>query len=107
MQSRLDVAKVKSLVKAQHVIWKRHALEKLLERGLTRSVIFDALMKGELIEDYSADRPIPTGLIMGWQGNRPIHIVIALESENTLAIITAYEPSMEHFEADFRTRRKS
>ncbi len=106
MQSGLDVAKVKSLVKARRVIWKRHALERLLERGLTRTMIFDVLMTSELVEDYSADRPSPCGLLLGWQGKRPLHVVVVIEGEDTLAIITAYEPSLEHFEADFRTRRK-
>ncbi len=106
MQSSLDLAKVQSLVKKRHVIWRRHALERLLERGLTRSKIFDALTTGELIEDYSADRHIPSGLVLGWQGNCPIHVVVAREDDDSLAIITAYEPTLEHFETDFRTRRK-
>jgi len=106
MQSELDIKKMQLLVQERRVIWRRHALERLLERGLTRSMVFDTLMTGELIEDYSTDRSVPSGLILGWQASRPLHVVIALEEDGTLAIITAYEPTPEHFESDFRTRRK-
>jgi len=106
MPNSLNLAKAHALVKKRQVIWRRHALERLLERGLTRSIILDAILTGEIIEDYSADRPVPSGLVLGWQSNRPIHVVIAIENDNKLAIITAYEPTPEHFESDFRTRRK-
>lgn len=106
MPNGLDLVKVRSLVKKRQVIWRRHALERLLERGLTRAMIFDALLAGELIEDYSAARPVPSGLVLGWQRNHPVHVVIAIEDDETLAIITAYEPTLEHFGSDFRTRRK-
>jgi hypothetical protein len=106
MPNSLDLSKVRVLVRKRQVIWRRHALERLLERSLTRSMIFNALLAGDLIEDYSADRPIPSGLVLGWQRNHPIHVVIAIEDDETLAIITAYEPTLEYFESDFRTRRK-
>jgi hypothetical protein len=106
MPGSFDLVKARSLVKKRQVNWRRHALERLLTRGLTRKAIFDVLLTGELIEDYSLDRPVPTCLILGWQQNRPIHVVIAVEDDQALAIITVYEPDLEHFESDFRTRRK-
>lgn len=59
----------------------------------------------EVIEDYSADRPFQTGLLFGWDGTRPIHVVATVE-EDVVGIITVYEPTNEYFETDFRTRRK-
>jgi hypothetical protein len=39
---------------------------------------------------------------------RPLHVVAAFDMANrTVAIITTYEPTVEYFEADFRTRRRS
>lgn len=105
MPSTLDITKVRTLVRQRRVIWKRHALERMLERGLTRAMVFEAITSGELIKDYSADRPAPGGLFLAWQGMCPIHVVVAVD-DDTLAIITAYEPTLEHFESDFRTRRK-
>jgi hypothetical protein len=43
----------------------------------------------------------------GWHGAKPLHVVAALEETSPrVYIITAYEPDLEHFENDFRTRRK-
>jgi hypothetical protein len=38
---------------------------------------------------------------------RPLHVVAAMDEAGRRAyIITAYEPSLEIFESDYRTRRK-
>ncbi len=63
-------------------------------------------MNGEAIEDYSAERPAPTILVLGWEGGRPLHVVVALDAEGQASIITAYKPDQETFEADYRTRRQ-
>lgn len=78
----------------------------MLERGLNRSVVLDIASNGEVIEDYSADRPAPTALLLGWDKERPIHVVLSIEPDGEVAIITAYEPSLGVFESDYRTRRK-
>jgi hypothetical protein len=40
-------------------------------------------------------------------GGRPFHVVAACdEAREQVFIITAYEPSLEIFEADYRTKRK-
>ena len=62
---------------------------------------------GECIEDYPDDYPFPSGLFFGWHEANPLHVVAALEETSPrVYIITAYEPDVEHFENDFRTRRK-
>jgi len=65
--SGLDISKIQELIRQRRIIWKRHALERMLERGLTRSMVLEAILTGELIEDYTEDRPFPTGLFLGWQ----------------------------------------
>ena len=102
---RLDLDQLRALASQKKIIWKRHALERMLERGLSRAIVLQVIANSELIEDYSEDRPSPSGLLLGWDGNRPVHVVATLE-EDVLAIITVYEPTTEYFEPDFRTRRK-
>jgi hypothetical protein len=64
-------------------------------------------MKGKVIDVYSADRPYPSGLILSI-GIEPVHVVAAADPKaNVCHIITAYRPDREHFEADFKTRRKT
>jgi hypothetical protein len=103
----LDINEVRVLVRQRKIIWKRHALERMLERDLSRAVVLQVIASGELIEDYSEDRFSPSGLLLGWNGNRPVHVVIVLNvDDDNVAIITTYEPTLEHFEYDFKTRRK-
>ena len=78
----------------------------MLERGLSRSVVLVVASNGEVIEDYSADRPTPTALLLGWDKKRPIHVVLSIEPDGEVAIISAYERSLDVFESDYRTRRK-
>jgi hypothetical protein len=78
----------------------------MLERGFSRRIVLDVAANGEVIEDYSADRPTPTVLMLGWNNERPIHVVLSLEPDGEVAIITVYEPSLSVFESDYRTRRK-
>jgi hypothetical protein len=101
-----DPSKVKQAIHQRRVIWRRHALERMLERGLSRKIVLNVAGSGDVIEDYSADRPIPTVLLFGWDGKRPVHVVLALEPDGQVAIITVYEPTLEVFESDYRTRRK-
>ncbi len=71
------------------------------------STVLHILGFGECIEDYPDDYPFPSGLFFGWHEANPLHVVAALEETSPrVYIITAYEPDVEHFENDFRTRRK-
>jgi len=103
---KFDTSKVRQFINQRKIIWRRHALERMLERELSRSVVLDVASNGEVIEDYSTDRPTPTALLLGWDKKRPIHVVLSIEPDGEVAIITAYEPSLEVFESDYRTRRK-
>ena len=78
----------------------------MLERGISRSEVFEALLSGEEIENYPDDTPFPSALFLGWKGRDPLHVVVALDSMNQEAyIITTYQPDLEHFEANFKTRK--
>ena len=63
-------------------------------------------MKGEVIEVYPADRPYPSCLIFD-VGTKPVHVVAAADPIARICyVVTAYRPGTDHFEDDFRTRRK-
>jgi hypothetical protein len=51
--------------------------------------------------------PFPSALFLGYVSGKPFHVVAACDETNRKAfVITAYEPSLEIFEADYRTKRK-
>lgn len=45
--------------------WQRHALERMMERGISRNTVINVLLAGEVIEDYSDDKPFPSALFLG------------------------------------------
>lgn len=106
MTETFDTNKIRQSIRQREIIWRRHALERMLERELSRKTVLDVASNGEVIEDYSADRPMPTALLLGWDKKRPIHVVLSIDPDGEVAIITAYEPSLDVFESDYRTRRK-
>ena len=78
------------------------AEDKMITTAEVRYVVFN----GEIIEDYPEDKRGHSCLIFGIPNSRrPVHVVCA-PKEEYLAIITAYIPSLEKWEDDFKTRRK-
>lgn len=105
--SGFDIAALRIAVAKGNVQWQRHALERMLERQITRAAAIAVLMEGERVEDYPHDYLWPSALFLGWSADRPLHVVVTFNTlTNTAAIITTYEPTTEHFQEDFKTRRK-
>jgi len=102
----VNLPRLRAARKYDNVEWERHVLEGLVSRDISRSTVLHILRFGECIEDYPDDYPFPSGLFFGWHRDKPLHVVAALEETSPrVYIITAYEPDLEHFQADFRTRR--
>ena len=107
MKKSINIDKLKEVLSNKRFEWRKHVLQRLAERDISRESVLKVLYSGELVEDYPDDKPYPSALFWGRIKNRSIHVVAALDEANEWAyIITAYEPSLEIFEADFKTRRK-
>jgi hypothetical protein len=53
------------------------------------------------------DLPFPSALFLGYVAAKPLHVVAPCdETSRQVFVITAYEPSLEVFESDYRTKRK-
>jgi hypothetical protein len=64
-------------------------------------------MEGDVIENYEDDKPFPSALFFKFITDRPLHALIAFdERQNKAYIITSYEPSLEIFENDYKTRKR-
>ncbi len=91
----------------RNIEWSAHALRRMLERGISRDAVLHILCNGEIIESYPDDRPFPSALLFGIFGNKALHAVVAYNpAEKKVFIISAYHPDAEHFEPDFKTRKK-
>ncbi|MDQ6631261.1 MAG: DUF4258 domain-containing protein [Verrucomicrobiota bacterium] len=103
----LDLLKFREFVTAGKIEWRKHVLQKLAERGISQQAVREVLLKGERIRDYADDKPFPNALFLGYVSGKPFHVVAACnEAGEQVFIITAYEPSLEIFEPDYKTKRK-
>jgi len=98
--------KLQSAFSAGRIQWQKHALTKMLERGITRTDVIFTIKNGEVIEYYPTDRPFPSALILKTSDNRTLHVVTAYDVSTAMAfVITTYMPDQRHFLPDCRTRR--
>jgi len=103
----LDHDKLRVVLSAGRFDWRKHVLQRLAQRGIRQGSVVEILSRGERIEDYPDDAPHPSALFFGWAEGKPLHAVAALDETNEWAyVITVYEPDLEHFETDYKTRRK-
>lgn len=78
----------------------------MFERNISAKRVAQALRSGETIEDYSAEMPEPSRLVLGFQGKRPFHVVTSENVEmNEITIITVYLPDPRKWMKDFRSRK--
>ena len=85
--------------------WTLHALKRIRKRKISSNAVINAIMYGEVITYYHDDKPFPSYLIFNGIEDSPIHVVASTDN-STIYIITAYIPTLDEWEDDFKTRRK-
>lgn len=69
----------------------------MVERAITRDGVLQALLEGDVIEDYPDAHPFPSCLMLS-SGARPLHVVVAFDAAlETVFVVTAYDPDLGHF----------
>jgi len=88
------------------LLFRVHAIQRMFERNVSAKKVSQALQSGETIEDYSAEMPEPSRLILGFQGRLRFHVVTSENPEtNERTIITVYIPEPDKWNKDFRSRK--
>ena len=88
------------------IIYQRHAVERMAQRGVSEEDVMHVLLTGESIQVYADDTPFPSELILGWRDNRPLHILVATDTtQRRKIVITVYEPHPGQLETDFRRKK--
>nr|VFJ54680.1 MAG: protein of unknown function (DUF4258) [Candidatus Kentron sp. FM]VFJ55183.1 MAG: protein of unknown function (DUF4258) [Candidatus Kentron sp. FM]VFK09221.1 MAG: protein of unknown function (DUF4258) [Candidatus Kentron sp. FM] len=95
----MDIANIIGAIRNGRVKITEHADEEIANDDLTLDEIYFSVRHGEIIEDYSNDKPYPSCLIMGKNFvSEPIHSVWALNLENLWAVlITVYRPDPDRW----------
>jgi len=88
------------------VTYRVHAVRRMFERGISEAQVREVLEGGEEITAYPDDKPYPSRLLLGWRGERPLHVVAAYNAQDDEEIvITVYEPEAALWEDGFKRRR--
>ncbi len=91
----------------KEVLFTSHALHQmnLPERMITKQEVKETVLYGEIIEDYLHDIRGHSCLFMRAVSlNRIIHVVCS-PKKDYLTIVSAYVPSSEKWESDWKTRK--
>lgn len=88
------------------VTYKLHAVEQMFKRNITQAEVEEVIRMGETIVAYPDDKPYPSLLRLAFVNERPIHIVVAQDATGECFVVTAYEPSIFLWEADFKTKKR-
>ncbi len=95
-------------MECKKLIFSGHAVQRMFERDISPADVREIIESGETINDYPDDSPYPSKLILGFMGNRPIHLVLGYnKKEQTCIAITVYEPSTEMWKDDFKEKKNS
>lgn len=87
------------------LVFRMHALKRMGQRHISEQDVIRVLAERVTVELYPEDRPFPSCLLLGWIDNRPIHVVVADDTQNDRrVIVTVYEPDGERWEAGFQRR---
>lgn len=88
------------------VTYRVHAVRRMFERGISEAQVREVLESGEEITAYPDDKPYPSRLLLGWRGERPLHVVAAYNArDDEEIVITVYEPEAALWEDGFKRRR--
>jgi len=88
------------------IFYTNHAVKQMFQRNISTHDVENVLDSGEAIMLYPEDKPWPSKLLFLTIDLRPIHVVCSYNSDKqSIIVITAYEPSDELWDNDFKTRK--
>jgi hypothetical protein len=103
----MDIGEIHQLVRQGRYEVSIHAQQERLEEDLDVTEIEEALVQGEILEDYPDDPRGGSCLVVGYAGAKPIHTVVGWArkspGERILRLITVYIPQPPKW-IDPRTR---
>ena len=89
------------------ITFRAHAVRRMFERTVSTHEVRAVLATGETIADYPDDTPYPSRLVLGWRGDRPLHVVAAYNAtDDETIVVTVYEPATADWEPDFRRKKR-
>lgn len=83
-----------------------HAVQQLVARNITPEEVTEAILAGEVIEDYPQDKYGPSCLVLGRTlDRRSLHVQCTHPSRPLVKVITAYEPDPTKWDQSLKHRK--
>ena len=82
-----------------------HALQRMLERDISKEEVMYCIENGTIIEEYPNDTPYPSYLKHTIYKTQPLHVVYAKAKDNII-VITVYRPDPSKWNENFTKRKK-
>ena len=101
----ISIEALRGICRTSKIKWTLHALKRIRERKILSSAVIDSILQGEAIVHYHDDKPFPSYLIFNGDNTSPLHVVASADAD-TVYIITAYIPTLDEWESDYKTRRE-
>lgn len=102
----IDIEILRIYYKQDNILMTQHSSERCRQRGIKKRDIRNAVLNGEIIEQYPNDFPFPSCLVRGLSlENKIIHVFMSDEGTGS-RIITAYFPDIEKWDNDFEIRKE-
>lgn len=90
----------------EKLVFRVHVIQRMFQRGIAEENVRKVLEEEKVVEQYPEDHPFPSYLMLGFCGERPIHVVAAdNEDRQETIVITAYEPDPSEWNASFTQRK--
>jgi len=100
----MKIEEIRVKIKIGEYRFSDHAVKRMIKRSIDRDEIENAILFGEIIEEYPEDKYSPSCLVYGQSKvGRHIHIQLSLPPE--VVVITAYDPNEDEW-IDYRVRRE-
>ena len=99
----MELNEVKAEITTGNYRFSDHAVKRMIRRSIDRMEVEEAVLRGEIIEEYPDDKYSPSCLIFGVsRAGRHLHVQLSLPP--AVIVITAYEPDASEW-IDYRVRR--
>jgi hypothetical protein len=100
---RTEIDEIRAEITTGNYRFSDHAVKRMIKRSIDRIQIEEAILVGEIIEEYPDDKYSPSCLIYGTStSGRHLHMQLSLPPGVT--VITAYDPDAAEW-IDYRVRR--
>lgn len=100
----MSIAEIQDKIQKGEYRISDHAIKRMIQRSIERFEVVEAILNGEIIEEYPQDKYSPSCLVYGkTKAGRELHVQVSLPPK--VVVITTYTPDPEEW-IDCRVRRK-